>query len=75
MTWTMSLTICIKFSLFSNRPLQFDPPEEIAAACIETRTARRAKMEEAMENSTCTLTAWVPDAQDIEDEQEIVLSR
>ena len=32
-------------------------------------------MEQAMEKSSCALKAWVPDDQDVEDEERVVLSR
>ena len=69
----MFLTIYI--IVFRSRPLAYEPPEEIADLCIEVRADRVAKMELAMENGTCSLRSWVPDDQDIEDEQTIVLSR
>ena len=72
MTWTISLTICI---FFSSKPLEYDPPEEIADACNQTRAARLPMMEQALESSTSTLKAWVPDDQDVEDEEKIVLSK
>ena len=62
-------------SFFRSRPLEYSPPEEIADTCSDTRAARLASMEQALDGSACSFRAWVPDSQDIEDEEEIVLSR
>ena len=32
-------------------------------------------MEQALQESRCSLKAWIPDSQDIQDEEAIVLSR
>ena len=63
------------YDFFRSRPLEYEPPEEIADVCFETRAARLPLMEQAMENSSCSLKAWVPDPQDIDDEERIILSR
>ena len=62
-------------SFFRCRPLEYAPPEEIADACTEARATRLPKMEQALLESACSLGAWVPDAQDIEDEEVVVLSK
>ena len=57
------------------RLLSYTPPEEIASTCNDMRDARLPKMEQAFRESRCSLKAWIPDKRDIEDEEEIVLSR
>ena len=57
------------------RPLVYTPPDEIASTCNDMRDARLPKMEQAFRESRCSLKAWIPDKRDIEDEEEIVLSR